>query len=62
MRFSRIFLIILDSLGVGATRDAHLYGDQGANTLDSLIKKTKISFPNLEKLGLLTLLTPQETN
>ncbi len=30
--YKRIFLIVLDSLGIGASEDAHLYGDEGTNT------------------------------
>ena len=52
MRFKRIFLIILDSLGVGSTKDAHIYGDEGANTLGSILKNTNILIPNLKLLGL----------
>ena len=33
MNFKRIFLLILDSLGVGEAVDANNYGDEGANTL-----------------------------
>ena len=33
MRFKRIFLMVLDSLGVGEAQDAVNYGDTGANTL-----------------------------
>ena len=33
MRFRRIFLLVLDSLGVGEAKDASNYGDNGGNTL-----------------------------
>ena len=33
MKFKRIFLMVLDSLGVGEAGDALKYGDSGANTL-----------------------------
>ena len=33
MKFKRIFLLIIDSLGVGETPDAVNFGDSGANTL-----------------------------
>ena len=33
MRFKRIFLMVLDSLGVGEAQDAASYGDSGSNTL-----------------------------
>ncbi|MDP8263601.1 MAG: phosphopentomutase [Candidatus Ancaeobacter aquaticus] len=50
---TRIFLIILDSVGIGALPDAESYGDKGANTLYNIAKKTKgFSLPHLQKLGL----------
>ena len=39
MRFKRIFLMILDSLGVGEAIDASNYGDNGANTLKNINDK-----------------------
>ena len=48
----RIFLIILDSFGIGAAPDADAFGDASANTLLSLTKTEKLSVPNLEALGL----------
>ena len=33
MKFKRIFLMVLDSVGVGETTDAINFGDNGANTL-----------------------------
>ena len=38
MKFKRIFLIILDSLGVGETSDAVNYDDVGANTLGHIVE------------------------
>ena len=52
MKFKRIFLIVLDSLGVGEAIDADDYNDKGANTLGHLVDKTQIFIPNLKKLGL----------
>ncbi len=49
---SRVFLIVLDSLGVGALPDAHLYGDEGSNTLASCSKSILFSAENLKNLGL----------
>ena len=51
MRFERIFLLILDSLGVGESIDAASYDDKGANTLGHIIDKYDLYIPNLEKLG-----------
>lgn len=51
--FKRIFLIVLDSLGVGEALDANVYNDTGANTLKHIMEKHKLYIPNLEKLGFL---------
>lgn len=48
----RVFLIVLDSVGIGAMPDAHLYGDEGSNTLKSCFLQEGFSVPNLKKLGL----------
>lgn len=39
MKEKRVFLIVLDSVGVGNAKDANLYGDEGANTLSHIIKE-----------------------
>ncbi len=49
--FKRIFLIVLDSLGVGEAIDANVYNDTGANTLKHIIDNYNLFIPNLEKLG-----------
>ena len=52
-RFKRIFLIVLDSVGIGEAPDAEQYGDKGADTLGHIGEKMDgIHLPNLEKLGL----------
>ena len=48
----RIFLIVLDSLGVGAAPDAAKYGDSEANTLCSVSKSPAFSAENLQKMGI----------
>ena len=49
----RIVLIVLDSVGIGETPDANLYGDIGADTLGKLYKNIpNFKLPTLEKLGL----------
>lgn len=53
MKFKRIFLIVLDSLGVGETTDAVNFGDAGANTLGHIIEKCDLFVPNLKKIGFL---------
>jgi len=52
-KFNRIFLIVLDSVGVGELPDAHLYNDEGSDTLGHIDKEyPKLNLPNLERLGL----------
>ena len=48
----RVFLIVLDSMGIGEMPDAHLFGDEGSNTLGSIRKHSAFSCPTLTKLGL----------
>ena len=48
----RVFIIVLDSLGIGEAPDARLFGDEGANTLRSISKSKSFSIKNLIKLGL----------
>lgn len=48
----RVFLIVLDSFGIGAQDDANLYGDEGTNTLLSCYKTGLLEIPNLAKMGL----------
>ena len=48
----RIFLIVLDSFGIGELPDASLFGDAGANTLNSVQKSEKFHIPNMIKMGL----------
>lgn len=53
MKFKRIHLIVMDSVGVGALPDAKDYGDENSNTLGNISKETKgIKLPILEKLGI----------
>jgi phosphopentomutase len=48
----RVFLIVLDSFGIGALPDAKLYGDENANTLRGVSKSERLHIPNLISLGL----------
>lgn len=48
----RMFLIVLDSFGIGALPDAGAYGDAGSNTLGALRNSGKLRVPNMERLGL----------
>ena len=57
MKFKRIFVLILDSLGVGEAIDANNYGDNGSNTLKHIMENYDLFIPYLEKLGFLNTLT-----
>lgn len=48
----RVFLIVLDSFGVGEMADADKFGDKGANTLRSVSRSEYFSLPNLKGMGL----------
>ena len=48
----RVFLIVLDSVGIGAEPDADLFGDVGTNTLKSCSESSFFNMPNLKELGL----------
>ena len=48
----RVFLIVLDSVGIGEMPDANLYGDVGSNTLKSCSKSKYFNIINMKKLGL----------
>ncbi|MDP8288651.1 MAG: phosphopentomutase [Candidatus Electryonea clarkiae] len=53
MSIQRVFLIILDGVGVGALPDAALYHDVGSNTLSNTAHLVHgLDLPNLQKLGL----------
>ena len=47
----RVFLIVLDSVGIGEMPDAHLWGDEGSNTVGAIRRHPDFSCPNLERLG-----------
>ncbi len=48
----RVFLIVLDSTGIGEMPDASFFGDEGSNTLKSASKGNNFAMPNMKKLGL----------
>ncbi len=48
----RIFLIVLDSLGIGAMPDAEHFGDGGTNTLGACFQSPELHIPNLISAGL----------
>lgn len=55
MNYKRIFLVILDSLGIGATKDADRYGDGLSNSILNALKEEPVELPNLRMLGLFKL-------
>lgn len=53
MKFKRIIVIVLDSVGIGALPDANHYGDTGADTIGSIARTVPgFTLPNMERLGL----------
>ena len=50
--FSRVVLLVLDSLGIGELPDAAVYGDQGSNTVGNLAASVPLAIPVLRSLGL----------
>lgn len=52
-QFKRIFVIVMDSVGVGEAPDAAEFNDVGANTLGHIAEKMNgLHMSNMEKLGL----------
>ena len=55
--FERIYLIILDGVGCGASKTSEDYGDKGANTLESVARENpELQLPTFSRLGLGNLL------
>ncbi len=55
-RYKRIFVVVLDSLGIGAMPDAPEFGDMGVDTFGHILEKMgTLEIPNLKKLGFLNL-------
>ena len=55
-KYERIFVIVLDSLGIGAMPDSEKYGDTGVDTFGHILDKMgSLEIPNLRKLGMLNL-------
>jgi len=51
----RVFLIVLDSFGIGGAPDAAKFGDEGSNTLAAVLSYSNEAFPNLSRMGLLAI-------
>lgn len=55
-KYNRVFVVVLDSLGVGALADASEYGDVGTDTLGHISQNVdELRIPNLQKLGMANL-------
>ena len=52
MNYNRVFLIVLDSVGIGYQPDAADFGDMGANTMKRISASEKFNIPNLLNMGL----------
>ena len=51
----RVFLIVLDSFGIGGAPDAAKFIDEGSNTLAAVLSFSNAPYPNLSKMGLLAI-------
>lgn len=55
-KFGRVFVIVMDSMGIGAMPDSEQFGDTGVDTLGHISEYRKdFHIPNLQKLGLANL-------
>ena len=52
MKAKRVFLIVLDSYGIGFAKDAKDFGDEGSNTLKTIVNSKQYYTPNMAKMGL----------
>jgi phosphopentomutase len=50
--FSRVIVIVLDSVGIGELPDASVYGDEGSNTLGNIAARVPLKIPTLRSMGL----------
>jgi len=48
----RIFLCVLDSVGIGNAPDAEVFGDKDSDTMRSISASPEFRIPNLLKMGL----------
>lgn len=48
----RVFLIVIDSFGIGEMPDANEFGDVGSNTYLNIVKQTNLTLPTMASLGL----------
>ncbi len=51
-KFKRVFVIVMDSLGIGSEPDAALYGDDGSDTFGHIAERYELNIPHLQELGI----------
>ena len=51
-KIKRVFLVVLDSVGVGELPDAERFGDKGSDTMRAISSSKNFNIPNLIKMGL----------
>lgn len=55
-KYKRVFVIVMDSLGIGAMKDSEKFGDIGVDTLGHIAESVdSLTIPNLQKLGIANL-------
>lgn len=55
-KYGRIFVVVLDSLGIGAMPDSEKFGDKGVDTFGHILDAMgSLEIPNLQKLGMINL-------
>ncbi len=55
-KYKRVFVVVLDSLGIGAMPDSMKFGDEGVDTFGHIVEHMgSLDIPNLQKLGMLNL-------
>ena len=52
-KYNRIFVIVLDSLGIGAMPDSERFGDTDVDTFGHILERMQtLDIPNLTRLGI----------
>ena len=51
MDYKRVFLIVLDSVGIGEQPDSYKFGDEGSNTIRAISKTEWFDINAMRKLG-----------
>ena len=49
----RVFLVVLDSFGIGGAPDEQAFADEGSNTLAAVLSDSNEPFPGLTRMGLM---------